>query len=136
MADKLGPVTLEEVKSFRQYMYDKSMALVTKKSMDYNRDSHEGGDTLFNIRCCEILGIVPTAERGILVRLMDKFMRLNSLVHPDRSPANTEESVEDTAVDIHNYVDYMVLLHKRRANMTKIEVPELAPQPQTFVKVL
>ena len=106
--------TLDEVKKFRQDMYDKSMALVDRKGADYNRDQQNGGDTLFNIKVCELLGVVPTAERGILVRLMDKMMRLNSLVHPDREPANTDESVMDTVADIHNYVDFMALLHRKR----------------------
>ena len=106
--------TLDEVKKFRQEMYDKSMALVDRKGADYNRDQQNGGDTLFNIKVCELLGVVPTAERGILVRLMDKMMRLNSLVHPDREPANTDESVMDTVADIHNYVDFMALLHHKR----------------------
>lgn len=123
--------TLDEVKKFRQDMYDKSMALVDRKGADYNRDQQNGGDTLFNIKVCELLGVVTTAERGILVRLMDKMMRLNSLVHPDREPENTDESVMDTVADIHNYVDFMALLHhKRKLERQQRMVIAAAPEAQ------
>lgn len=95
-------------------MFEKSTALVQKKGADYNRDKQQEGDTLFNLRVAELMGIVPTAERGILVRLMDKMMRLVSLVHPDRDPAVTDESVLDTVADVHNYVDYLALMHQQR----------------------
>lgn len=106
--------SLDEVIKFRNDMHAKSTGLLAKKGADYNRDAHEAGDTLFNIRVAELLGIVVTAERGILVRLSDKFMRLISLVHPDRDPAVVDESVLDTIADIHNYVDFLGLLHSQR----------------------
>lgn len=121
--------TLDEVKAFRQEMYDRSMGLVQKKGADYNRDQQGAGDTLFNIRVCEMLGVVPTAERGILVRLSDKLMRLISLVHPDRVPANTDESVMDTVADVHNYVDYMALLHRKR-----VALRQPAPAPVQTIR--
>lgn len=111
--------TLESVKAFRQAMFDESMALIDKKGADYNREQQAGGDTLFNLRVAELLGIVPTAERGILVRLSDKFMRLISLMSPDAEPAN--ESVRDTVRDIHNYVDYALQMWEERAAATPRE---------------
>lgn len=106
--------TLEEVLAFRQSMFDKSYALIAKKGLDYNRDQQAGGDTLFNLRVAEMLGIVPTAERGILVRLADKLMRLISLMDVDREAAVSDESLDDTVADIHNYVDYALLMRKER----------------------
>ena len=107
--------SLQEVTDFRKEMYDRSMALVQRKGSDYNRDQQQnGGNTLFNLTIAEVLGIVPTAERGILVRLSDKLMRLISLVHPDREPAVSDESVLDTVADVHNYVDYLALMHTQR----------------------
>lgn len=121
--------SINEVLEFRKAMYEKSMNLVQRKGADYNRDQQQQGDTLFNIRVAEVLGIVPTAERGILVRLSDKFMRLISLVHPDRDPAVTDESVLDTVADIHNYVDYLALMHQQRkaANPAESVIPAQAP---------
>ena len=106
--------SLDDVKAFRQQMYEKSTALIDKKGADYNRDQQEQGDTLFNLRVCELLGVVPSTEEGILVRLSDKFMRLISLTKPNREAAVKDESVLDTISDIHNYVDYLGLIWQQR----------------------
>lgn len=95
-------------------MFKESMALIEKKGADYNRDQQHTGNTLFNLQVAELLGIVPTAERGILVRLSDKFMRLVSLVQVGTDPVVKDESVRDTVRDIHNYIDYMLLLYEER----------------------
>src|SRR4051812_41795669 len=71
--------SLSEVKEFRTQMFERSMALIDKKGHDYNRTQQQAGDTLFNLTVCKVLGITDTSERGILVRLSDKFMRLISL---------------------------------------------------------
>lgn len=106
--------SLDEVRRFRQELFQKSMDLIEKKGADYNRDQQMAGDTLFNLRVCEILGIVPSTEQGILVRLSDKFMRLISLTKPGREAAVKDESVLDTVADVHNYVDYLALEWKQR----------------------
>ena len=111
--------SLEDVLKFRDEMYHCSIALVQRKGADYNRTQQDAGDTLFNLQVAEMLGIVPTAERGILVRLSDKFMRLVSLMQPGVDPAVTSESLRDTVLDIHNYIDYALLLHERRGALTR-----------------
>lgn len=108
--------TVDEVKAFRTQMFDSSMALIDKKGADYNRDQQNSGDTLFNLRVAEILGIVPSTEEGILVRLSDKFMRLISLTKPGREAQVKDESVLDTIRDIHNYADYLGLIWQKRRN--------------------
>jgi hypothetical protein len=110
--------SLEQVKAFRKDLFDESMALIDKKGADYNREQQLAGDTLFNLRVAEILGIVPTAERGILVRLSDKFMRLISLMQQGVDPAVKGESVRDTVRDIHNYIDYALVIFEERRNPT------------------
>lgn len=106
--------SLEEVLKYRAEMFEKSSSLIKKKGADYNRDQQNSGDTLYNLRVCEILGIVPSTEEGILVRLSDKLMRLISLTKPGRKAAVSNESVEDTIADIHNYVDYLALFWLER----------------------
>lgn len=109
------PVTVEEVIAFRKERFESSLALVAKKGHDYNRAQQAGGDTLFNLRVCEDMGIVDTAERGILVRLSDKLMRLVSLTaEAGVVPAVTDEPVMATVDDVHNYVDYLALIHRKR----------------------
>ena len=105
-------ITLEDILAYRKQRYESSTNLIAKKGADYNRAQQQGGDTLFNLRVCEILGVVDSAERGILVRLSDKFMRLISLV--DGDPAVVSESFNDTVDDIHNYIDYLALIRERR----------------------
>ena len=106
--------TVEEVKKFRQERFDQSMALIDRKGADYNRDQQNNGDTLFNLRVCELMGIVPSTEEGILVRLSDKLMRLISLTKPGRDAVVKDESVLDTINDVHNYVDYLGLIWQQR----------------------
>lgn len=112
--------SLEAVVEFRKKMFAESMALIEKKGHDYNREQQLKGDTLFNLRVAEILGIVPTAERGILVRLSDKFMRLISLMSPGVEAQVSDESVRGTVHDFHNYLDYALQLwEERRAEVTQ-----------------
>lgn len=107
--------SLDEVMEFRRLMFERSSALIQTKGMDYNRQQQGEGDTLFNLRMCEVMGIVPTAEQGILVRLSDKLMRLISLMKTiETQPAIKDESLEDTVADIHNYVDYALLIFRTR----------------------
>src|SRR5439155_332488 len=105
--------TLEAVLAIRKKAYDDSLALVARKGADYNRDQQMTGDTLFNLKVAAVLGIVDTPAQSVLVRLGDKFMRLISLTKSTgRKAAVKSESVWDTVLDIHNYVDYLYLLWK------------------------
>lgn len=124
--------TLSAVLRFRRQMFDTSLALVEQKGADYNRDQQQSGNTLFNLAVCEILGIVPSIEAGILVRLSDKLMRLISLTKPGREAAVRDESVLDTIRDCHNYLDYLglVWLERRGATLERIEGPECESAPE------
>lgn len=121
--------SLNDVKSFREEMFAQSMALIDKKGADYNRQQQLNGDTLFNLKVCEILGIVSTAERGILVRLSDKFMRLISLMQQGEDPAVKGESVRDTVRDIHNYIDYALQLFEERRAAQVSDPGDPGPPP-------
>jgi hypothetical protein len=109
------------------------MDLIAKKGADYNREQQLAGDTLFNLKVAELLGIVPTAERGILVRLSDKFMRLISLMQPGVEATIKDESVADTVRDIHNYVDYALMIWLERleaARQPAKVLPMPVPEPE------
>lgn len=106
-------ISLDDVRAVRREMFDRSMGLVEKKGHDYNRAQQQGGDTLFNLRVAAVLGVVDRPERGVMVRLSDKLMRLISLL--DADPAVSGESFEDTVLDVHNYVDYLVAFKRERA---------------------
>lgn len=106
--------SLERVLTFSEEMYKSSTELIARKGHDYNRQQQNSGDTLFNLRVAELLGVVPTAEQGILVRLSDKLMRLISLTAPGVEAQVKDESVLDTVRDIHNYANYLALLWVER----------------------
>jgi hypothetical protein len=122
--------SLSEVKDFRTALFNKSMELIDKKGADYNRDQQEQGDTLFNLRVAEILGVVNSAEEGILVRLSDKLMRLISLTKPGREAAVRDESVLDTIADVHNYVDYLGLFWLQRRRETEMRMVKQKQQAE------
>jgi hypothetical protein len=122
-------ISVEDVLAYRKARYEASVALVARKGHDYNRQQQHGGDTLFNLRVCELLGIVGTAEAGILTRLSDKLMRLISLTAVEGvTPEVTDEPVNVTIEDVHNYVDYLGLIHQRRLEATR-RASSLEAQP-------
>lgn len=102
-------LTLEQVVAYHKKICADAQGLIERKGKDYSGAQR---DTLFNLRVAELLGITPTAEKGILVRLSDKFMRLVSLMEPGVTPQN--ESLRDTVVDIINYSIYALQLHEER----------------------
>lgn len=107
--------TLEEMLEFKDLNHVIAQDLARRKGKDYNRDQQEVGDTLFNLRVAELVGFVETAEQGILIRIMDKIMRLFSLTSKaGRVPAVKDESVVDTYRDVYNYSAYVAILYLKR----------------------
>lgn len=107
-------ISLEEVYDFRDRMHEYSRSLISKKGHDYNREEQQGGNTLRNLFVCEDLKIVDRAERGILTRLSDKWMRMISLSVVDVDPKVEDESLIVTIADIHNYIDYLAIIYLKR----------------------
>src|SRR6185437_2612394 len=100
--------TLEEVYKVQDELFKKARSIIETKGHDYNRSQQQSGDTLFNMRVAKQLGITDTDTQGTLVRLADKFMRLNSLTKDPKVIASVkDESVRDTITDIMNYVSYL-----------------------------
>ena len=106
-------ISKEELLKMRVRLNTKADELLDSKGNDYNSQQQNAGDTLYNLRVCAILGIVPSPVDGILVRLSDKFMRLISLTRPGVVQKVKDESLEDTVIDIRNYVDYLLAMVKR-----------------------
>lgn len=106
-------ISVEEVIAYRNQIHEKAIALIQKKGHDYNRVQQNGGNTLFNVTVCELLDIAST-EQGLLTRLSDKFMRIISLGTSDILPAVTDEPLEATVQDIHNYIDYLLIIRDKK----------------------
>lgn len=115
--EKAVPVTvpfrtdLNTILNLHDDLTSEAHNLVARKGRDYNRTEQEGGDTLANLKVAAKLGLVETPAHGVLVRLMDKIMRLKSLCKPGEKPANADEKVKDTVVDVINYAIYVYALH-------------------------
>jgi uncharacterized protein (DUF169 family) len=95
--------------------------VVEKKGADYNREQQKTGDTLFNMRVSALTGIVRSPQKGVLVRMMDKMQRLNSLENPTETPANKDEAVYDTVCDLINYATYFYMFYaEERRDMVAV----------------
>lgn len=117
-------ITLDQVYKTQDELFGQARSIIQKKGHDYNRSQQEKGDTLFNMRVAKLLGIVESDTQSVLVRLSDKFMRLNSLTKdPKVSASVKDESVRDTIVDVMNYATYLYLFYdeERSINQTNLE---------------
>lgn len=93
---------VEELLAIKREIWRKCDELTVSKGKGYGTEA----DTLFNLRLCEYLGILP-AEQGAYIRLLDKVTRLGRLLTRKAIP---HEGLEDTVVDAINYLTYIYAL--------------------------
>jgi hypothetical protein len=105
-------ISKEDLLKMRQRLNARADELLVAKGNDYNSQQQDAGDTLFNLRVCAMLGVVPSPVDGILVRLSDKLMRLVSLTRPGVVQRVKDESIEDTVIDMRNYAEYILAMVK------------------------
>ncbi len=84
--------------------FDRGYALMLKKNHDYAGSK----DPFANFKSTEVVGV--SAERAILVRMMDKMSRAGRLL--EREGQVLDESLEDTLLDIANYANLLHALIK------------------------
>jgi hypothetical protein len=126
--------TLEGVKRAHYELCSEALAIVEKKGHDYNRQQQKNGETLFNMKVSQMLGITETHTQGILVRLTDKLMRLISLTKdPETTAEVKDESVKDTIKDTINYLVYLYCIYDEyRTQYDFAEaIPDDDPLPST-----
>ena len=88
-----------ELLSLHSTIMDEAYELMEKKNHDY---AGKGDDDVFaNFEAVEKLGICCT-EKGILIRMLDKFQRLNTFIEAGELKV-LGESVKDSCIDIVNY---------------------------------
>lgn len=85
--------------------------LMVKKNHDYA--GADGANPFANFECAEALDI-GTAEQSMLLKLVDKVKRLSTF-HKSGALKVTEESYEDTVLDV---INYAVLLLARFRSQT------------------
>ena len=87
----------------------------SRKNHDYAGDS----DPLKNLRACERLNLEPFM--GVMVRLQDKWSRLEEFVKSGRLMVK-DESVLDTLIDNANYSLLAIILYKEQLEKQKQEI--------------
>jgi hypothetical protein len=78
--------------------YTGSMVETARKK---NSDYTGGDDPYANFRACEDIGLC-SVEVGIMVRMVDKLMRMRAFVAKGTLEVK-DESIEDTSLDLANY---------------------------------
>ncbi|MEM3646599.1 MAG: hypothetical protein QW334_00440 [Thermofilum sp.] len=94
---------IEEYLKLKKKVFEKCCDLSVRKGHDYSGME----DTLANLKAARILGVKP--EQGVLVRLLDKIMRLKNFVERGELQVS-DETVFDTVADAHNYLDLLLAL--------------------------
>lgn len=76
------------------------------------RKNHDyaDGSSFKNFQMSSFVGVTP--QRGVLVRMMDKISRINTLL--DKNPEVVDESVMDTLDDLINYSAILKSLIKNK----------------------
>lgn len=106
-----------------QALFNRCVELLRNKSNDYA----EGGDAFLNFKtAAQIAGISP--EQTLLTLLGMKISRLTQLIGKGKSAKN--ESVEDTMLDVINYVVLLRGMMQEEDVVTPSHVP--APSEQVL----
>lgn len=102
---------LQELENAMKLMLD----IAKKKNADYCGENADS-DPFKNFRIVETLGIAK-AEKGILVRMLDKISRISTLIDKQANQV-TDEAIEDTLLDLANYALILrnLLLSKKKDN--------------------
>ena len=93
-----------------QLTFNQCMSIAKKKNNDYAGE--KSTDPFANFTASEILSGVRV-EKGILVRMGDKFNRVSNLL--DQDAQVKDEAIEDTLNDIINYSAILKSYLKRKA---------------------
>jgi len=110
-------IDAKDLLKMRERLNRKADAVLLAKGNDYNAQQQKSGDTLFNLRVCAMLGVVPSPIDGILVRLSDKLCRLISLTREGTVQQVADESLEDTVIDLRNYADYLLAMVREQKGL-------------------
>lgn len=107
-------MTQQEYKEFVKSTLDEIGSLIARKNSDYS----DGGDAFANVRLAEREADIPT-EKGIYVRLSDKFKRLSNGIKGQEFKVN-DETMKDT---IHDLIGYSLLLLGYMKSKEQLAVP-------------
>lgn len=92
-------MTREEYFAFHEKLTKRMTEITRAKNADYTGAA--GDDPFANFNRVDSLGVCST-EQGFMVRMLDKYMRINSFVQLGALQVK-DESVQDTLLDLANY---------------------------------
>ncbi len=92
----MSPITQAQLLASLEATFHKCLEIAKIKNADYTGER----DAFYNFELVEQVLGVPT-EKGLLVRMLDKISRLNTLL--DREAEVKDEKIEDTLLDLCNY---------------------------------
>jgi hypothetical protein len=104
----------DEYFQFHKKVCDEARELSKRKNNDYaDPDSFKNDRfrVFKNFVLCNQLGVCST-EQGFLVRLADKFSRICNLLRAGHKQTVKDESIEDTAKDVINYLILLLAYRK------------------------
>ena len=106
-ADYVEAVPMSAFLTQIKEVYDEARSLLEKKNRDYSVVC----SPFHNLQICEKIGVADT-ETGMLVRMLDKFGRISTLLKQNSAPA-VNESIEDTLIDLMNYCALLIVYRKQ-----------------------
>lgn len=104
----------KELIALHQNLCSRACELMAKKNHDYS-GVQDTEDAFQNFRFIEATG-ATTAEVGIFTRICDKVKRLGGVVARGNHLQVSDESFEDTILDL---INYAVILHGYRLSKSK-----------------
>jgi len=98
---------LRNLLKFSDQIHQEARDLMAKKNKDYSNDDSVHDNFMVQSLLCSILGVdIGTHMGAIEFLILFKIHRLFKMAQSDGKPAN--ESVKDTVVDLHNYIDLLL----------------------------
>jgi hypothetical protein len=101
----------DEFLDYHKNCCDYLVDLTRKKNKDY---SGNNDNPFFNYESTERLNVTST-EKGFLVRMLDKYNRINSFIEQGVFEVE-DEKIEDTLLDLANYSIMMSAYIKHKKN--------------------
>lgn len=105
----------DEFKAELRKTFDSCLTLVNAKNTDYAKEA----DPFHNFRSAERNGIA-TVETAMLVRMQDKWARTINLIGSNEPAKVQDETVEDTILDMINYLAILLAYRKDKSDKATI----------------
>lgn len=130
---------LSDVKGFMEFMHLRSEERIEtcrRKNQDYAAPGMHNSDPMKvfrNFTTVEGLGVCSTVQ-GFMTRMTDKYMRIIHLLDPKHEQGVHDEALDDTILDLQNYLDLLAGYLQLKNYLERMEAREL-PTPEGGVEI-